>query len=104
MKPNPSIDRHTAASRCLPLRSNVALTPILEYYAMKRLARFVMLTIAVLVSSACTAEQLSRSVYEGASVHNQSLKSTPLENAKGEPMSYDQYEKERQSSSGGRSK
>jgi hypothetical protein len=104
MTPNPSIERHTAASRCLPLRANVALTPILEDYAMKRLARFVMLTFAVLVFSACTAEQLSRNLYEGASVHNRSLKSTPLENSKGEPMSNDQYEKERQSSSGARSK
>ena len=71
---------------------------------MKRLPGFLILTFVVMDFSACTAEQFSRNVYEGTRVHNESLKSTPLENSKGEPMRYDQYEKERQSSSAGRSK
>jgi len=45
--------------------------------------------------SGCTTEELSRNVYEGARVHNESLKSTPLENPRTEPTPYDQYEKER---------
>jgi hypothetical protein len=54
--------------------------------------------------TACTAEQFSRGVYEGSMVHNQSLKPTPSDPSRGEPMSYDQYERERQSVSVGRSK
>jgi hypothetical protein len=62
---------------------------------MDRLPKFLMLASAVAVISACTAEQFSRNVYEGARVHNESLKSTPWENSKSAPMSYDQYEQER---------
>jgi hypothetical protein len=53
------------------------------------------LALAAGVLSGCTREELSRNVYEGAKMHNESLKSTPLENPKTESTSYDQYEKER---------
>jgi hypothetical protein len=56
-----------------------------------------LLIIAFVITavSACTSEQFSRNVYEGARVRNESLKSTPLEQSKGGLPSYDQYEKER---------
>lgn len=71
---------------------------------MKKLPAFLTLIFVVMVFSTCSNEQFSRNVYEGARVHNESLKSTPLENSKSEPMSYDQYEKERQSTSTGGNK
>jgi hypothetical protein len=71
---------------------------------MKKLPAFLTLSFVAMAFSACIAEQFSRNVYEGARVHNESFKSTPLENSKSEPMNYDQYEKERQSTSTGGSK
>jgi hypothetical protein len=68
-------------------------------YAMNRFPGFLILTLVVTLLSACTAEQFSRNAYEGARVHNESFKATPLENSKSEPMSYEQYEKERRSGS-----
>jgi hypothetical protein len=53
------------------------------------------LALAAGVLSGCTKEELSRNVYEGANMHNESLKSTPLENPRTESTPYDQYEKER---------
>jgi hypothetical protein len=53
------------------------------------------LALAAGVLSSCTREELARNVYEGAKAHNESLKSTPLENPRAESLSYDQYEKER---------
>jgi hypothetical protein len=53
------------------------------------------LVAAAGVLSGCAKEELSRNVYEGVRVHNESLKSTPLENPRTEPTPYDQYEKER---------
>jgi len=38
---------------------------------------------------------MSRNVYEGAKVYNESLKWTPLEKSTSDLPSYDQYEKER---------
>jgi hypothetical protein len=71
---------------------------------MKSLPKALMFTFVVMFFSACTAEQFSRNVYEGARVHNESLKATPMENTKSEPMSYQQYEKERKSRSAVQSK
>jgi len=45
--------------------------------------------------SGCTSEQMSRNVYEGSRVYNESLKSTPLEKPKNDLPGYDEYEKER---------
>ena len=53
------------------------------------------IAVAAALSSACTTEQISRNVYEGIRVHNESLESTPMEKMKGRTMSYDEYEKER---------
>ena len=69
---------------------------------MKKLLLFLTLTLFATTFSACTAEQFSRSVYEGARVRNESLKSTPLDQTKGGPMSYDRYEQERQGDLAGR--
>jgi len=71
---------------------------------MEKLSILLIVTFVVMVFSGCTAEQFSRNVYEGVRVHNESLKSTPLETSKSEPMSYDKYEKERRNSSVGQSK
>ena len=68
------------------------------------LPRFVLLACVAMACSACAPGQFSRNVYEGARVHNESLKSTPLENTKAEPVGYDQYEKERQGGAADRSK
>jgi hypothetical protein len=55
--------------------------------------------LALLLASlcaACSAEQVSRGVYEGSRTYNKATQSTPLEKSKNELPSYDQYEKERQ--------
>jgi hypothetical protein len=62
---------------------------------MNRVVTLAAIAIAAGALSGCTTEELSRNVYEGARVHNESLKSTPLENPRTEPTPYDQYEKER---------
>jgi hypothetical protein len=71
---------------------------------MKTFCKFLLSLALISLFTACTAEQFSRAVYEGSMVHNQSLKPTPSDLSRGEPMSYDQYERERQSVSVGRSK
>jgi hypothetical protein len=38
---------------------------------------------------------MSRNVYEGSRVYNESLKSTPLEKPKNDLPGYDEYDKER---------
>jgi hypothetical protein len=45
--------------------------------------------------SGCTADQMSRNVYEGWKAYGESLRSTPLEKSKDELPGYDQYAKER---------
>jgi len=62
---------------------------------------WLLLIPVVVILPACSAEQLSRNVYEGARVYDESLKSTPIEQSKGDAIPYDQYEKERQKSSSG---
>jgi len=62
---------------------------------MNRIPALVIATVAAALFSACTTE-ISRNVYEGIRVHNESLESTPMERMKGKAMSYDEYEKERQ--------
>jgi hypothetical protein len=62
---------------------------------------FAIATVAAALFSACTTEQVSRNVYEGIRVHNESLESTPMEKMKGRTMSYDEYEKERQRNAAG---
>lgn len=50
----------------------------------------------------CASDSLSRGVYDGAQVYNESLKSTPMEkSSRGDPESYDRYEKERQKPAAG---
>lgn len=49
----------------------------------------------VTTSCGCTSEQMSRNVYEGSRVYDESRKSTPLEKSGTELPSYDEYEKER---------
>jgi hypothetical protein len=65
----------------------------------KRLVLFLVFAFVSIELFACTAE----SVYEGSRAYNKSIKSTPMEQSKGELPSYDQYEKERRGTSAGRS-
>lgn len=69
---------------------------------MNRLLRFVVLAFFTIQFSACAFEHISRNIYEGVRVHSESLKSTPMEKSKGESMSYEQYERERQGSVSGK--
>jgi len=59
------------------------------------IARLLLLALAGALLSGCAKDKLARNIYEGARVHNESLKSTPLENPRLESLSHDQYEKER---------
>jgi len=59
------------------------------------MARVFALALTGMLLLACTKEELARSVYEGARVHNESLRSTPLENPRLESLSHDEYEKAR---------
>jgi hypothetical protein len=54
-------------------------------------------TVALLAThlSGCAMQDLSRNVYEGARLHNESLRSTPLEKSAAPSMSYDEYDRER---------
>jgi len=52
-----------------------------------------MAALAAVLLCGCTAEQLSRGLYEGARARNDSLRSTPHDNADGRSLSFDQYEK-----------
>jgi len=49
----------------------------------------------VTIFSGCTCDRMSRNVYEGSRVYNESLKSTPLEKPKNDLPGYDEYDKER---------
>ena len=51
--------------------------------------------MALLLLGGCTAQELSRNVYEGSRVHNESLRSDPLEKANTPAPDYDQYDRER---------
>jgi len=62
---------------------------------MRRLFPFLAAGFVVTVLSGCTAESMSRGVYEGSRAYDKALKSTPMEKSKDELPSYDQYEKER---------
>ena len=69
---------------------------------MNRWSRSVALTCLVMQCAACASDQLSRNIYDGVGAHNESLKSTPMDQSKGEPLTYDQYQRERQRSASGR--
>jgi hypothetical protein len=58
-------------------------------------ACLVALALAGTPLSGCTKEEIARNVYEGARVHNESLKSTPPENPRFESLSHDEYERGR---------
>lgn len=45
--------------------------------------------------AACSAEQVSRGIYEGGRTYDKAVQTTPLEKSKNELPDYDQYEKER---------
>ncbi len=62
---------------------------------MRRFYRWMVPAFLGATLCACTTEQASRNVYEGARAYDKSLKSTPMERSKGELPSYDEYEKER---------
>ena len=66
---------------------------------MKRFVLFLFFAFVSTAFSACTAE----GVYEGSRAYNKAIKSTPMEQSKGELPSYDQYEKERRGAAAGRS-
>ena len=48
----------------------------------------------VLWESGCATHDLSRNIYEGAKIHEESQRSTPLEKP-GTSPSYDEYDRER---------
>jgi len=62
----------------------------------KRFALFLFSALVLTALSACTAE----GVYEGSRAYNKGIKSTPMEQSKGELPGYDQYEKERRGAAG----
>jgi uncharacterized lipoprotein len=64
---------------------------------MRPMRNLLIFAFCVMAISGCTSQQMSRNVYEGARVYNESLKSTPLEKPQNDLPSYDEYEKERQS-------
>ena len=47
------------------------------------------------LASGCAMQDVSRNIYEGARLRNESLRSTPLEKSAAPSMSYDEYERER---------
>ena len=59
-----------------------------------------LLPVLALLFAACSAEQVSRGVYEGSRTYNKNIESTPLEKSKNELPPYDQYEKERREKAG----
>jgi len=54
-----------------------------------------LLAILAATIAACSADQMSRGIYEGSRGYNKSIESTPLEKSKNELPPYDQFEKER---------
>jgi hypothetical protein len=62
---------------------------------MELMRRVLILALGATISSGCTFEQMSRNVYEGSRVYDESLRSTPLERPKSDLPSYDQYDEER---------
>lgn len=51
--------------------------------------------VLVLTFAACSAEEVSRGIYEGGRTYDKAIQSTPLEKSRNELPPYDQYEKER---------
>jgi hypothetical protein len=70
---------------------------------MRSFPNLLILGVVAMVLAACSNEQFSRNVFEGIEAHNESYKSTPLEKSKGDGLSYDQYEKQRKTSTAVRS-
>ena len=64
---------------------------------MMPMRNLLMVALGVMAISGCASQQMSRNVYEGARIYNESLKSTPLERPQSDVPTYDEYEKERQS-------
>lgn len=61
--------------------------------------RRLLLSFFVALAGGCTAEQASRNLYEGARLHDESLKSTPLERPGTPAPAYENYERERRTNS-----
>jgi len=62
-----------------------------------RSRRFTLAAAAGLLATVvggCAMQDVSRNVYEGARLQNESLRSTPLEKSAAPSMSYDEYERE----------
>ena len=74
-------------------RDHGQVTVLWGWRRIRSIACLVALGLVVASLPACAG--LERNIYEGARVHNESLKSTPLENPRLESLSYDEYEKER---------
>ena len=53
------------------------------------------LTCVAFAVSGCAGQDLSRNLYEGIQLYNQSQKKTPREGPLGPTPTYDQYERER---------
>ncbi len=66
---------------------------------MNSIANLLALALTGTLLSACTKDELARNIYDGARAHNESLKSTPLENPRLESLSHDEYEKQRRGDS-----
>lgn len=65
--------------------------------------RFTCPAMALLLLGGCTAQELSRNVYEGSRVHNESLRADPLDKASTPVPDFDQYDRERRALSTPRS-
>jgi hypothetical protein len=50
----------------------------------------------------CSMQDVSRNLYEGIRLHNESQRGTPREGPAGPAPSYDQYERERRADTDGR--
>jgi len=59
--------------------------------------------MAMLLLTGCTAQELSRNVYEGSRVHSESLRADPLDKASTPQPDFDQYDRERRALSEPRS-
>jgi len=68
--------------------------------ALSSMGRMFALALTGMLLFACTKDELARNVYEGARVHNESLRSTPLENPRLESLNHDEYEKARSGDGG----
>ncbi len=63
----------------------------------RRSALFLTVALLAPVSGGCAMQDVSRNVYEGARLRNESLRGTPRETSAAPSMSYDDYETARNS-------